>query len=267
MNGKLTLLLLAGTILGGCKTSVVSPDRTPPFAPRGIYTETGDDYLVISWLQNQESDIAGYKIYVSGSYDGVYTAIGQTSGISYTDFGADNGSTVYYAVTAFDDAGNESDLSADVAYDTPRPDGSGVALPNFRTNPGLAGYDFSTYSVGPYDDEFTDIYFEYFNGVHYLDVWDDTEIQDMGYTESLSEIRYAPTAGWSPTRDVRLILGHTYVVRTWDNHYAKVRISSLSDTRAIFDWAYQLQQGNTRLKQQGERGTLKAGSGVLSRSN
>ncbi len=267
MNIKLVSILLGALLVGGCKTSVLAPDRTPPFAPRGIYTETGDDFIQLSWLRNQESDVTGYKIYISGSYDGVYTAVGQTAGLSYTDFGADNGITVYYAVTAFDEAGNESDLSTDVAYDTPRPDGFGVALPNFRYDPDRAGYDFSTYSTGPYDDQFTDVYFEFFNGVYYLDVWDDTEIQDMGYTESLSELRYAPTAGWSPTRDVRLIVGHTYVIRTWDNHYAKVRISSLSDTRAIFDWAYQLQEGNTRLKQAGARGMLRAGSGVVSRSN
>lgn len=267
MHLRLISILLVALFFGGCKTSVVAPDRTPPFAPRGIYTETGDDVIVLSWLRNQEPDVAGYKIYVSGSYDGVYTAIGQTSGLSYADFGADNGITVYYAVTAFDDAGNESDLSTDVAYDTPRPDGFGVALQNFRSDPGRAGYDFSTYSTGPYADQFTDMYFEYFNGVFYLNVWDDTEIQDMGYTESLAELRYAPTAGWSPTRDVRLILGHTYVIRTWDNHYAKVRISSLSDVRTIFDWAYQLQAGNTRLKQPGARGTLRAGSGAASRLN
>jgi len=152
-----------------------------------------------------------------------------------------------------------------VAYDTPRPEGSGVPLPNFRYDPARAGYDFSTYSVGPWDDQFTDIYFDFLDAVHYLVVWDDTEIQDMGYTESLSEIGSAPVAGWSPTKDVRLIPGHTYVVRTWDNHFAKVRVRSLSDANVTFDWAYQLQTGNTRLKQATERGPLRIGAGSASR--
>ncbi len=266
MNAKLLSILVAAVLAGGCKTTVLEVDRMPPFAPRGIYTETGDGVILISWLRNQEPDVAGYKVYVSNAYDGVYTVIGQTSSLSFPDYDAQNGITAYYAVTAFDGSGNESILSTDVAYDTPRPEGFGVALPNFHYDPARAGYDFSTYSVGPFDDQYTDIFFEFLSGTYYLNVWDDTEIQDMGYTESLTAVQYAPTGGWSPTRDVRLILGHTYVVRTWDNHYAKVRVRSLSDTRVIFDWAYQLQPGNTRLKQAVDRGPLRPGAGFASRA-
>ncbi|HLF13547.1 MAG TPA: hypothetical protein VI932_01485 [Bacteroidota bacterium] len=266
MNAKLLSILVAAVLVTGCKTTVVEVDRTPPFAPRGIYTETGDGFILISWLRNQEPDVAGYKVYSSDAFDGVYTAVGQTTGLTISDFGATNGITAYYAVTAFDDAGNESGLSTDVAYDTPRPEGFGVVLPNFHFNPTGAGYDFSTYSVGPFDDQFTDIFFEFLSGTYFMNVWDDTEIQDVGYTESLADIRYAPTGGWSPTRDVRLILDHTYVVRTWDSHYAKVRIRSLSDTRVIFDWAYQLQPDNTRLKQTVDRGPLRTGAGFASRT-
>lgn len=265
MKKTIAYLILGGLVFAGCKKSIVEVDHIAPFAPRGIYTETGDDVIRLSWLANSEPDVAGYKVYFSDAYDGVYEMIGQTNGVTFSDYGAGNGVTVYYAVTAFDYSGNESDLSHEVVYDTPRPEGFGVALPDFRIDPNRAGYDFSTYTVGPYDDQYTDIYFEYFNGTYYLDVWEDTEIQDMGYTGSLGEIGYAPTAGWSPTKDVRLIAGHTYVVRTWNNHYAKVRIRSLSTTQVVFDWAYQLQQGNTRLKQQAERGKLTAGTGVLSR--
>lgn len=267
MKNLIAMMMMAGIFVAGCKTTILEPDYTAPFAPRGIYTETGDDVVRISWIPNSESDLAGYKIYVSDSYDGVYTLIGHTSAEHFEDYGARNGNTFYYAVTAIDYSGNESELSYDVAYDTPRPEGYGVALPDFRQDPDRAGYDFSTYSVGPFDDQYTDIFFEYFSGNFYLDVWDDTEIQDMGYTESLSDIGYAPTAGWSPTKDARLIAGHTYVVRTWDYHYAKVRVKSFSTTRLVFDWAYQLQQGNVRLKQSAERGTLVAGEGVLSRGN
>src|SRR5439155_1027532 len=140
------------------------------------------------------------------------------------------------AVTAFDDNGNESSLSKDLAYDTPRPEGYNVILKDYRSSPNLAGYDFSTFSVGPYDDKYTDVYFEYYNGEYYLDVWTDSDIQDMGYTTSLSDIGAAPTSGWSPTRDSRVITGHTYVVWTWDNHFAKIRINAVSAARVDFDW-------------------------------
>ena len=258
------LIVIAG-LFAGCESNSVEVDRVPPFAPRGIETRTGDGYVRLTWLANQEPDVAGYRIYVSGSYDGTYQGVGETSGLSFVDYGATNGLTSYYAVTAVDAAGNESELSTDVAYDTPRPEGAGVALPNYRYDPLRAGYDFSTYSIGPFDDQYTDIFFEFIDGMFYLNVWEDTDIQDMGYTSSLDEIAYAPPAGWSPTGDVRLIPGHTYVVRTWDNHYAKVRIISLSDTRVVFDWAYQLQQGNARLKQSVSRSALRPSGGFASR--
>jgi hypothetical protein len=258
-------ILLAAVIFGGCQSNTVEVDRVPPFEPRGIATQTGDGFIRLSWLGNQEPDIAGYRIYVSNAYDGVYEAVGETPNLSFNDFDATNGITTYYAVTAFDASGNESGLSKDVAYDTPRPEGMDVPLPNYLVDPARAGYDFSTYSLGPYDDQYTDMFFEFFEGMYFLNVWEDTRIQDMGYTSSIAEIAYAPPAGWSPTGDVRLIPGHTYVLRTWDNHYAKVRVISLSDTRVIFDWAYQLQMGNPRLKQPATRGPLLPSSGFEAR--
>lgn len=258
--------LIAVVLFAGCTSDTVEVDRIPPFEPRGIYTVTGDGFIRISWLANQEPDIAGYRIYVSNAYDGVYQVIGETAALVFFDYDATNGITAYYALTAVDAAGNESALSKDLVYDTPRPEGSDVALPNYRVDPNRAGYDFSTYSIGPYDDEFTDIFFEFFEGMYYMNVWDDTQIQDMGYTASLGEITTAPLAGWSPTGDVPLIVGHTYVVRTWDSHFAKVRIRSLSDTRVIFDWAYQLQVGNPRLKQPASRGPLRPSAGFTGRN-
>jgi hypothetical protein len=253
-------------IFWGCESESVPVDTIPPFEPRGIATETGDGFVQVSWIENQEPDVVGYRVYANSTYDGTYTVVGESSGLVFVDFGATNGATTYYAVTAVDAAGNESGLSRDVAYDTPRPEGMGIALPNYLLDPAHAGYDFSTISIGPYDDDFTDIFYESSGGTAYLNVWDDTEIQDVGYTSSITEVPYAPLAGWSPTGDVRLILGHTYVVRTWDNHFAKVRIRSLTVASVTFDWAYQLQAGNPRLKQPATRGALRPSAGVLGRT-
>jgi hypothetical protein len=257
--------MIALVVLGGC---VVEVDVTPPSMPRGIATATGDNFIEITWLENPEPDVAGYDVYVSDRYDGQYVLIGTTSSTAFLDRGARNGITYYYAVAAFDRDGNTSTLSRDVAYDTPRPEGYSVRLRDFRTQPDIAGYDFSTYSTGPYDDPYTDVFFEYDSGAVYLDVWDDTEIQDMGYTASLYEIGEAPLRGWSPTHDESVIPGHTYVVRTWDNHYAKLRVVSVSATAVVFDWAYQLQSGNTRLKASAvtERPAHALGSGAAGRN-
>ncbi len=82
----------------------------------------------------------------------------------------------------------------------------------------------------------------------YMDVRTDTDIQDMGATESILDIGAAPSDGWSPTHDVQLRVGHTYVVWTWDDHFAKFRVHSLSQSRVVFDWAYQTKPSTKLLK-------------------
>lgn len=267
MKNIITVALIVLFIMGGCKELVYQPDLDPPTAPQGLSTETGNGFVELFWNSNVERDLAGYHIYVSSSYNGKYQLIGSATTIYFLDKGIPNGNTYYYAVTAYDDNGNESELSHDVVYDTPRPEGYDINLYDYQSYPEHAGYDFSTYSVGPYDDTYSDVFFEYYNGTYFLDVWGDSEIQDVGYTKSLYDVGYAPTTGWNPTKDARLVLGHTYVVKTWDKHYAKVRVISVSQSHIVFDWAYQLEQNNNRLKQGFNPGrqSLIFGSGIKSR--
>lgn len=240
------ILMSAGLMFAACEVYVV--DTTPPSIPAAIRTLSLDNAVQIEWAANSEPDLAGYRVWVSDSYDGRFTIIGSTHDPLFIDYEARNGNTYYYAVTAYDLEGNESELSRDVAYDTPRPEGFGVQIYDYLVFPATAGYDFSTYSIGQYDDNYTDIFFENYNGVYYLNVWDDTDIQDMGYTSSLDEISVAPEAGWSPSKYVEAIVGHTYVVWTWDDHYAKVRVKSITSNSVTFDWAYQVSPSNPELK-------------------
>jgi hypothetical protein len=262
----LKILLMFGIILfAGCKGDIFIVDTTPPAAPRGLFTYPGDNYVEVHWIENTEHDVVGYHVYASTSLNGRYDYIGTSNGTAFVDNGAANGTTYYYTVSAFDDNGNESRPSSDIAYDTPRPEGYGVRLISVGNDSNRAGYDFSTYTTGPYNDQYSDIYFEYYNGEYYMNVWKDSDIQDMGYTNSLYTVENAPDGGWSPTKDARLIEGHTYVVWTWDNHYAKFRVVQLSPSSTIFDWTYQLQAGNPRLKISTVRGKLAAGSGYTGR--
>jgi hypothetical protein len=76
------------------------------------------------------------------------------------------------------------------------------------------------------------------------------DIQDAGYASSLDAVDFSPvgqTAGWSPTGTVELIPGHCYIVWTWDDHYAKFRVTGLSATTVSLDWAYQTATGNPEL--------------------
>ncbi len=229
-------------------------DDRPPDAPRNIYTITGDNRIDIFWDENYEDDIAGYNVYYSFSYDGRYTLIGSTYETYYIDNGAENGVTYYYAVAAYDYNGNESELSYDVIYDTPRPEGFNQAVFDYNVSPNNSGYDFGNYQVVPYNSLDADFFFENYNGIFYLNVWEDSDIQDMGQTTDIYDISYAPLTGWVPLQPNENIkyteakVGNTYVVWTWNNHFAKIRIKNITNERMVFDWAYQTAEGNRELK-------------------
>jgi hypothetical protein len=251
------LLVLVSLLVGGCREDINRSDSIPPSPPAGLRTQTGDNFIELFWDSNPESDVAGYNVFVSSTYEGRYELIGSTRSPYYLDNGARNGNVYYYAVTAYDFEGNESALSRDVAYDIPRPEGYGVVLDDYHLRPGFAGYDFSDYAILSYDHQRTDMYFENYDGTPYMNVRSDTDIQDVGYTNSLLDVRTAPSSGWSTTHDVRLSVGHTYVVWTWDDHYAKFRVTDLSPASVTFDWAYQLIKSNPLLKRAGAGGNTR----------
>lgn len=233
-------------------------DTQPPAPPTGLSVLNGDNVVDLYWDANRERDLAGYNIYYSYTYDGKYTLIGSSETNHFTDNGAKNGETYYYAVTAYDYNGNESDLSYDESYATPRPEGYNQTIFDYRQFPDNGGFSFTSYSAVPYDDQSSDFFFENYNGTYYLDVWDDSDIQDMGATNDIYDIAFAPTSGWSSTKDAIAIVGHTYVIWTWDNHYAKIRIKSITPQRIVFDWSFQLVKGNTMLKRSSNKtGTVR----------
>ena len=70
--------------------------------------------LTLVWDRNPEPDIAGYNVYygrVSGDYTQLLTVTNPQARI-----GVRGSKTTYFAVTAFNSAGVESDLSAEVHW-------------------------------------------------------------------------------------------------------------------------------------------------------
>lgn len=252
------MLLVAATVLTGCEDETTAPrDLTPPAAPRGLYTVTGDQTVYMGWYANTEPDVAGYRIYeapCAAGGDCPYDRVGSTNGTTFTVNGLANGVTRYFAVAAYDYAGNESDLTYETIHDTPRPEGFGAVITDYLTGPATAGWDFSAARVRGFDDPVTDMFFGA-NGTSLLMFVPDysTDIQDAGYAGSLDAVDFAPNGGWSPTGSVEVILGHCYVVWTRDNNFAKFRVTSIipqpSGPPVVrFDWAYQVAPGNPELK-------------------
>jgi len=245
---KLMLITFLGMfILTAC--DLEGPDTEPPAAPTGLMSITGDEAVYLFWNENAERDLAGYRVYRNYEPYGYFRLIAEVAEPYYVDRDVQNGVTYYYAVSAFDVHGNESELSEEDCFDTPRPEGWDMRIFEKDYYPQFSGYDLSEESPCSYDSQNADFYFDY-NDVDqegYLVAVNYAEIQDMGYTESLDDINWAPYDGWDPDGIVRVVPGHSYVIWTGDNHFAKIRVNVLRDNFIIFDWAYQIAEGNHEL--------------------
>jgi len=74
--------------------------------------------VTLTWTANGEPDLAGYKIYVgtaSGTYSFPGSAFATGNVTSYTISTLPKGQTYFFAISAYDSAGNESALSAEVS--------------------------------------------------------------------------------------------------------------------------------------------------------
>jgi hypothetical protein len=240
------VLILGSLVVAGCDFDGFGPDTVAPSMPRGVFASAGDNVVEVFWDPVPDLDVAEYRIYVSDRYNGRYEFIGSTSGTSFSDFGAGNGQTYYYGVSAVDYSGNESALGLGEGMAVARPEIYNVRLLSVRVNQAMAGFGFAAGEVLPWDLVATDVYYDYDQGVPYMVAYGD--IRDMGPTRDLRDVPIAPGGGWAPTREVILRRGHTYVVWTEDNNFAKFRVIDLLSDRVVFDCAYQLQAGNPLLK-------------------
>lgn len=250
----ITLILGIGGLffLAGCADDVhvFHSDYDTPFAPRGIYSITADEAVYLFWDANDERDLKEYRVYRKEDGDDYYERIATVKVNEYVDWGLRNGHTYLYTITARDRDGNESDFS-EIAYDTPRPEGYDQIIHDYHRYPGLSGYDLSKFEVTRYDDDDADIYLDYddYYEVYFLCVTDEaTDIQDFGYTDDLDDVNWSPSEGWSSIGWVEVIPGHSYIIWTRDDHYAKLRVSGSTYSYGIvFDWAYQVDEGNQEL--------------------
>ncbi len=232
-------------------------DEISPSRPKGLYSITGDEAVYLYWEENDEEDLRGYMVYRSRSEQGPYKAIATVNRAEYVDEGEDvkNGVTYWYGVTAFDYDDNESDLSY-VTYDTPRPEGWDEVMHAYNVPPwaSVSGFDFSQGEVVSWDLDRADIFLEYDDNYGVFFIWAAdylTDIQDFGYTDDIDDVNMAPDTevGWSELGWVEVISGHTYLVWTRNDHYAKLRVAGFTRSYGIFfDWAWQVDPGNPELK-------------------
>jgi len=103
---------------------LATPDiQAPVIPPDDLIASISDQKINLSWNPNQESDLAGYKVYYDTDSGEPYNGTGATQGNSPVDVGNANSFTLsglisgnyYIAITAYDINGNESWYSKEVS--------------------------------------------------------------------------------------------------------------------------------------------------------
>ena len=91
----------------------VSLDTTPPDKPKNLIGIGRNKLVLLGWEKPQATDLAGYKIYRSSTPLSGYVEIGKTELNEYRDTESTlvNSQKYYYRISAFDFAGNDSELT------------------------------------------------------------------------------------------------------------------------------------------------------------
>jgi hypothetical protein len=101
-------------VMGVGPESVTIPvtDKKPPRVPTGLEIRESDTGAFLIWDLNTETDLAGYKVFRSDRADSGFRLISDKLVMTNGLFDASYHSGVYYAVSAVDEFGNESAMSA-----------------------------------------------------------------------------------------------------------------------------------------------------------
>lgn len=96
------------------EVSIVPRDIFPPAAPKGLQASNAPNSIELNWERNTEEDLNGYRVYRAEG-NGALEKIADLSAVpSYSDRKVEHGKTYRYAITAVDQAGNESPRSATI---------------------------------------------------------------------------------------------------------------------------------------------------------
>jgi hypothetical protein len=90
------------------ETAITPVDLFPPAVPSGLAPSAAANSIELVWDRNTEPDLAGYRIYRAVA-SGAFEKLADVSQIpSYSDRNVEHGKTYRYAISAVDQAGNES---------------------------------------------------------------------------------------------------------------------------------------------------------------
>jgi hypothetical protein len=101
------------------EASIIPRDIFPPAAPKGVQGSSAPNSIELNWERNGEDDLNGYRVYRAEGSRALEKIADISAVPSYSDRRVEHGKTYRYAITAMDQAGNESPRSAPVEVAMP----------------------------------------------------------------------------------------------------------------------------------------------------
>jgi hypothetical protein len=96
------------------EVEITPEDKFPPPVPTGVAAVVSTGSIELVWEPSAAPDLAGYRIYRAAGAGPLEKLAETREAPSYTDAKIEPGKSYRYAVTAFDKAGNESEMSGPV---------------------------------------------------------------------------------------------------------------------------------------------------------
>lgn len=110
----------------------------------------------------------------------------------------------------------------------------GVEISDCWTEPDFAGYNFEDNTVVQFNDDDVDL--SYDGRLKRINVPSDTDIQDLGTSNSVKEGLRIDKDGWASMKSVEVKDHHQYAVWLWDGDVVKVYVKEIHDDGFLFDW-------------------------------
>jgi predicted small lipoprotein YifL len=96
---------------------ILPEDVFPPSVPAGLMSVAGENFISISWSENREQDLAGYRVWRKAEDEDEFMPLTPEPfrENTYTDTTVEKNKRYHYAITAQDINGNESQRSKPVS--------------------------------------------------------------------------------------------------------------------------------------------------------
>ena len=96
---------------------VTTEDTFPPAAPSGLISIVAGEFISLTWDENREEDLAGYRVWRKTEGESEFKPLTPEPirANAFNDTSVETNKRYYYAVTAQDESGNESQLSKSVS--------------------------------------------------------------------------------------------------------------------------------------------------------